>query len=173
MKTKLLAVLIAILIVIGGVFFNLMMTPGSVPQAMTIEKEIKKVPFPDIGFPTADGKTIFLKDLKEPTVLVHFWAAWCAPCHAEFPDLLKYVEQSNGKIALLAISVDYDYKKSQAFLDKLDTDAPHLYWAWDKSRSIAIRGFNTAKIPETIIVQKGLMTKKIIGPGPWKEALKD
>ncbi len=172
MKTKLLVALIAALMLTGAILYNETLTPSPLaPEEKTAETG-KFAPFPDIAFRTPDGKEFRIKDIKEPTVLVHFWAAWCAPCLTEFPELLKYVTNAHGKIALVAVSLDSRYEDSQKFLDKIGaTDVPHVYWAWDKDKSLSLHQFNTVKVPETIVVNRGrLMVDKIIGAGPWAEA---
>ncbi|HEU0117664.1 MAG TPA: TlpA disulfide reductase family protein [Alphaproteobacteria bacterium] len=173
MKAKFLVLLLAAAILAGAITYYQQLTPRNMD--VLSEDKAPSGPqqfFPDIGFTMADGSTLHLRQLKEPIVLVHFWAAWCLPCQAEFPELLKYVAKANGRIALLAVSLDDRYTDSQKMLDKIGADihAPHLYWAWDKGKSLSIYEFNTVKVPETIVVKRGVMADKIIGPAPWTDA---
>jgi thiol-disulfide isomerase/thioredoxin len=40
-------------------------------------------------------------------MLVNFWATWCEPCRAEFPDLVKIDEQYGaGKLDFITVSLD-------------------------------------------------------------------
>lgn len=169
MKIKLLTLAVAVLILGGAIFYEQTRTPEIITLGASNIDPGNLKPFPDVAFPTPDGKTIRVQDLKEKTILVHFWAAWCLPCHAEFPELLKYIERSKGKVGLLAVSLDTNYKDSEKFLRKLkNTRAPHLYWAWDKDKKLSLNEFNTVKVPETIIVnEKHQMVDKVIGVGPW------
>lgn len=50
------------------------------------------------------------KDNKKP-LLVNFWATWCGPCHAEFPDLVK---------------IDADYRKKGLNFVLVSVDTPGL-----------------------------------------------
>ncbi|PZR22962.1 MAG: hypothetical protein DI539_04060 [Flavobacterium psychrophilum] len=54
-----------------------------------------------------DGKMISSKSLRGKYVLIDFWASWCAPCVAEFPDLKNiYTKYNNKNFEILSISID-------------------------------------------------------------------
>jgi thiol-disulfide isomerase/thioredoxin len=66
---------------------------------------------------------------KGKTVVVNFWATWCAPCRAEMPQLLAYGKRYEAKgVKLLVISADEpsDAAKVSAFLDAQRAPAPHF-----------------------------------------------
>ena len=39
-------------------------------------------------------------------LLVNFWATWCVPCRAEFPELVKIDNDYKGKIDFITVSFD-------------------------------------------------------------------
>jgi thiol-disulfide isomerase/thioredoxin len=54
---------------------------------------------------TPDGQTISLAQFKGKPVWINFWASWCAPCRAEFPDMDQVYRQHQASgLVLLAIS---------------------------------------------------------------------
>jgi len=64
-------------------------------------------PVPDIELTGPDGNTHKLSSLKGKVVLVDFWAAWCKPCRAENPNLVRMYNEYKGKgFDVYSVSLD-------------------------------------------------------------------
>ncbi len=84
-------------------------TPGSkVPPAKPVAAKPKE--------PNTEGLVTLLKptefnklktDSQGKVLLINFWATWCAPCVAEFPEFVKIDQDYRGKgVRTVAISTD-------------------------------------------------------------------
>ncbi len=174
MKAKILAALSGFVLLGFAVYYDGVAEIPEVPQSAAKASPEALMPVPRFSFTTIDGKKFNINDLKEDIILVHFWAGWCTVCFAEFPGLLEHVKKSDGKVALIAISIDEDFSAGRKFLDKLKgfSKAPlegsTIYWVWDEGKAISLNIFNTIRVPETIVVDRNrIMIDKIVGPGPW------
>ena len=62
---------------------------------------------PDFTLPDTDGVDFSLSDLKGKYVLLDFWAAWCKPCRAENPNVLRMYNKYGGEnFEILGVSLD-------------------------------------------------------------------
>ncbi|MGB0715138.1 MAG: TlpA family protein disulfide reductase [Phycisphaerae bacterium] len=61
---------------------------------------------PDFEATTLDGKKVKLSSLRDKVVLVDFWATWCGPCVAEFPNLQQAAKKYGEQFVILSISGD-------------------------------------------------------------------
>jgi len=61
-------------------------------------------PAPDFELETLAGETIRLSDFAGKPVLVNFWATWCAPCRAEFPDFQEASIDNADKLVIIGIN---------------------------------------------------------------------
>lgn len=172
MKAKILALLVILLVCAAAATYDLWQTPANAPVTDDAPApSAKKIPA--IRFTTLEGKNYFLATLPEKGVILHFWASWCAPCALEFPPLLKKVAESNGNLALVAVSIDDSRPNMDKFLVRLkargiNTDQPHVYWVWDQDKSISLRNFQTVRAPESVLIDRQRrMIEKIAGDPGW------
>lgn len=64
-------------------------------------------PAPDLAWPTLEGDTLRLSDLRGDLVLLNVWATWCPPCIAEIPDLAALYEELHADgLTIVGLSVD-------------------------------------------------------------------
>ncbi len=55
---------------------------------------------------TTKSTTIELKSVKEPIIILNFWASWCLPCLKEMPSLVQLQDKFTGKIKVIGINGD-------------------------------------------------------------------
>ena len=71
---------------------------------------------PDFSAPTPTGETLSLNEVLGKVTLVDFWAAWCRPCRAENPNIVRIYEKYKDKgLSILGVSLDRteaDWKKA-------------------------------------------------------------
>lgn len=65
---------------------------------------------PNFTLPDLTGKSVSLSDFLGKTVIVDFWATWCAPCVYQIPVLNSVWEKHRDRndLVVLGVSVDVD-----------------------------------------------------------------
>ncbi|MEO9873044.1 redoxin domain-containing protein [Ekhidna sp.] len=107
---------------------------------------------PEIALQSPDGETITLSSLRGNYVLIDFWAAWCRPCRAENPNVVRvYNEYADKNFEILGVSLDRTRDK---WLQAIAQDGlPWLhvsdlkYW-----RSEAAQDYQVGAIPATFLI---------------------
>ena len=107
---------------------------------------------------------------KSTGIMVHFWGTWCAPCEAEFPEMLAFarsLEATNVKILLLAVNDQEDAVKK--FLKRFGDLPKNTIVAIDQNGE-SLEKFGTVKVPETYYFNSdGKNLRKFVGPQEWKK----
>ena len=130
-------------------------------------------PAPEFSMPNANGDFIALSSLKGKVVLVDFWAAWCRPCRAENPNIVKMYNRLKSKgFDIYSVSLDglpQQPDAKAAWLGAIEEDG--LIWpnhvsdlgGWE-SRAVATFGFQS--IPYTLLLDREgkVLAKGLRGP---------
>jgi thiol-disulfide isomerase/thioredoxin len=105
-----------------GTVQGLVLKTGIIKPKISEEEPISKA---DYNFTLIDqqGNVLEGESLKGKTVFLNLWATWCPPCIAEMPDINNlYNEVASDEIVFIMISLDEDFNKAKAFLEKKGYD---------------------------------------------------
>ncbi len=119
---------------------------------------LKKVaigqPAPDFTQNDPDGNPVKLSSLFGSYLLVDFWAAWCGPCRAENPNIVKAYQKYHDKgFEVLGVSLDRDKDK---WLEAVEKDG--LLWAQVSDlqywQNAAAKLYGINSIPGNVLLDK-------------------
>ncbi|NOR34521.1 MAG: thioredoxin [Bacteroidales bacterium] len=108
-------------------------------------KNIKEVP-PSKKIKTLNNKN-YKTVIRNGTVLVDFWAPWCAPCKMIAPSLNEIAEEESNRVTIAKVNVD----QNKALAEK----------------------YQIRNIPTLIVFKNGKEEKRIMGVKPKKALLKE
>lgn len=109
------------------------------------------------------GQTVSLDEYRGKTVVLNFWASWCAPCIEEIPSLINLQKQMPQ---IVVVAVDFNDEESSYRQFITDNHIDLLTVRDDTQKSNL--AFGTTRPPETYIIDaKGRIRRKFIGPQDW------
>ncbi|MEM9706645.1 MAG: TlpA disulfide reductase family protein [Pseudomonadota bacterium] len=115
-----------------------------------------------------DGAETTLVDFRGKTVLVNFWATWCAPCLKELPSL-NALQKKLGSETFEVVAVAADPKGPEAakkYLRELDIDALTLYTDQKLALASAVGGVSV--LPVSILYDaNGKEIGRLRGETDW------
>jgi peroxiredoxin len=102
--------IVGVLLILGGVWIILSPvlgsgggeTPGEL--ALLEPAPVPGHPAPDFALKNLAGDTIRLSDFKGKAVIVNFWATWCPPCRAEFPEMQEAAIENKDDLVIIGVN---------------------------------------------------------------------
>ena len=160
MKKLLLSLPIIVIILISSFSFIYLLQkkdPNKPPSALLNEN------LPEINLVNLFNEQEILSnfDLKEKTILINFFASWCAPCKVEHP-LFFDIKKKYPRLYL--IGINHKDKKEDALKYIGEEGNPYDYIGVDKKGSVGLE-FGVFGLPETFLVNSsGIIIYKYLGP---------
>lgn len=105
-------------------------------------------PAPEIALPDFDGETVRLTDFEGQSLVVNYWASWCAPCLAEMPGFERLYQQRQGEVAFLGINLTDDPRAAEMVREQTGITYPV---ARDADGS-AFEAFGAFGMPTTVFI---------------------
>jgi len=100
-----------------------------------------------------DGRPLDMSQFEGKVVLVDFWATWCGPCRAEFPNLLKNWNQYHEDgFEVIAISIDENLPSLERFVAASPPPWAVVADNSPKTRVSMASRYNVRSIPRFILV---------------------
>ena len=117
-------------------------------------------PAPDFSAPTPQGNELALRDALGKITLVDFWAAWCRPCRAENPNIVRiYGKYKDKGLRVLGVSLDRNAEEWKAAIiaDGLDWQHVSNVRYFDEIAAL----YNVDAIPASFILdENGIIVDK-------------
>ena len=117
--------------------------------------------FPDfnLGSLSDESRLLTKRDIIKLPALINVWATWCIACRVEHPFLMKLKEESI--LTIYGLNYKDNELEAKKFIEGLGN--PFKKIGVDASGRSAI-DLGVYGVPETFIIQNGIITYKHIGP---------
>ena len=152
MKIKILPlVLVIIFLIIFLIFYKGLNNSNIYTPETNLKKDV-----PNFKTKIFNSKNIFEED---KFYLINIWSSWCGPCREEHPFLIKLSDQKNIKI--IGLNYKDNIENAKNFLRELNNPYEIILLDKDGTTSIELGAYG---VPETFLIYKKKIIKKIIGP---------
>ena len=126
--------------------------PGALPGALPIRKIPERLPQFSLG--DRAGKATSIASFGAKSLIINFWATWCAPCRSEIPLLeTLHAEWAGRDVSVVGIAVDYRDKVLE-FADRFKIGYPLLIGEQDALDAAAAFGVESPVFPFTVFTDR-------------------
>ena len=136
-------------------------TPENAENTLPIGKDAGMLA-PDFSASLYSGKgEITLSDLRGKTVILNFWATWCAPCVKELPYFEEIALKYPDQIYVLALHSNLVTEDVQSYLNK----TPYAFSFGIDATGKIIQSFGgSTMLPQTVVIdENGVIVYNAVG----------
>jgi thiol-disulfide isomerase/thioredoxin len=140
---------IAIVAGVGGFMaYRQMATPPAAPIAEVQQKPMPEV-LPAFSLANREGQLQSIRDWPGKSMIVNFWATWCAPCRREIP-LLNELHRTRAAEGFQIVGVAVDFREDVLkYANEIGIDYPLLIGEQDGLNAVNAFGVQAVGFPFT------------------------
>ncbi len=119
----------------------------------------------ELRFQRLDGTEFGLSPEQKTYTVLHFWATWCKPCLAEFPELKAALPRLQSDSVAFFLATEEELDQIQAFEEKRNFG---LEFVQLKAASLA--DFEVHALPTTLVLDSnGKVVYRHMGQLNWQD----
>jgi thiol-disulfide isomerase/thioredoxin len=125
---------------------------ATAPPASEAAETSTAVPevLPDFTLADMDGSPRSIRSWSGKSMIVNFWATWCAPCRREIP-LLRQIQQQRGGEGFQVVGVAVDFREDVIkYAKEIGIDYPVLIGEQDGLDAVTQFGQGSLGFPFTV-----------------------
>ena len=111
-----------------------------------------------------EGGELVMADFRRQTLLVNFWATWCAPCVRELPAIDRFVgERAPSGLRAVALAMDAP-SAVREFLQRVKLTLPVGLCGMEGGDLLRLFGNDRAALPYTVLLSAdGVLRQRKLG----------
>ena len=169
-QTKLLALVILFVVVLGGAYFLYDRLAGTAPGGEitvddapgTVESETDgeeageegsaPVAAPDFTVVDGQGNEVKLSDFQGTPVVLNFWASWCPPCKSEMPDFEAVYQTYGEQVQFMMVNLTDGSRETQDTADAYLQEAGYTFPVFYDTAMEAAIAYSVTAVPATYLI---------------------
>ena len=124
-------------------------------------------PLPNVNVKTLTGENFVFNKLENggKPMVVDFWATWCKPCLAEFPELKAALPRLQSDSVAFFLATEEDLDQIRAFEEKRNFGLEFLHL-----KEATLADFEVHALPTTLVLDStGKVVYRHMGQLNWQE----
>lgn len=138
---------------IGFFAYRLTASPDAAPPVVAeLQRPAAGTPemLPEFSLQNREGQLQSIKDWPRKSMIVNFWATWCAPCRREIP-LLNELNRTRAAAGFQIVGIAVDFREDVLkYADEIGIDYPILIGEQDGLDAVNAFGVEAVGFPFTV-----------------------
>ena len=119
----------------------------------------------EVRFQRMDGTEFGLAPEQKAYTVLHFWATWCKPCLAEFPELKAALPRLQSDSVAFFLATEEDMNQIRAFEEKRNFGLEFLHL-----KEATLADFEVHALPTTLVLDRqGKVVYRNMGQLNWQD----